>query len=91
MRPIFVVFGFPSLQLSSQVRFMFEMPSLIELLRIGFMAPLDLSVDLRAARRYVFVGDAEIGKMPGKLWSEGRPIVSLNPLNGEREMLSDFP
>ncbi len=49
---------------------MFEMPSPIELLGVGLVASLDLSVHLRAARRYMFVGDAEIGKMPGELGSE---------------------
>ena len=68
---------------------MFEMPSLVELLRIGFMAPLDLTVNLRAARRYVFVGDTEIGKMPGELGSERRAVISLNLLNSEGEMLAD--
>lgn len=57
MKPIFVVFGLPSFELSGKILFMFEMPSLVELLRIGFMAPLDLSVHLRAARRYVLVGN----------------------------------
>jgi hypothetical protein len=69
---------------------MFEIPSLIELLRVGFMASLDLSVHLRAARRYVFVGNAEIGKMPGELWSERRTVIGLNFLNGEGKMLSDL-
>jgi hypothetical protein len=64
---------------------MFEMPSLIELLRVGFMASLDLPVHLRAARRYV--GNAE---MPGELWSERRAVIGLNFLNGEGEMLSDL-
>ena len=90
MRPIFVVFGFPSLKLSSKIPFMFEMPSLVELLRIGFMAPLDLPVHLRAARRYVPVGDAEIGKMPSELWSERRAVIGLDFLNGEGEMLPDL-
>ena len=90
MRPILVVFGLPSLELSSEISFMFEMPSLVELLRIGFMAPLDLSVRLRAARRYVFMRNAEIGKMPGELWSERRAVIGLNLLNGEREMLPDL-
>jgi hypothetical protein len=53
MGPIFVVFGLPSLQLSSKIPFMFEMPSLVELLRW-----------------YVFVGNAEVGKVPGELRSE---------------------
>ena len=70
---------------------MFEMPSLVELLRIGFMAPLDLTVHLRAARRYMFVGDAEIGKMPGELGSERRAVIGLNLLNSEGKMLADFP
>jgi len=90
MRSILVVFGFPSLEFSSQIPFMFEMPSLIELLRVGFMASLDLPVHLRAARRYVFVGNAEIAKMPGELWSERRAVIGLNFLNGEGEILSDF-
>ena len=70
MGPIFVVFGLPSLQLSSKIPFMFEMPSLVELLRIGFVAPLDLPVHLRAAWWYVFVGNAEVGKVPGEQRSE---------------------
>ena len=32
----------PIFKLSSKIPFMFEMPSLVELLRIGFMASLDL-------------------------------------------------
>jgi hypothetical protein len=90
MRPIFVVFGFPSFKLSSKIPFVFEMPSLIELLRIGFMAPLDLSVHLRATWRYVPVRDAEIGKMPSELWSERRTVIGLNVLNGEGKMLLDL-
>ena len=66
---------------------MFEMPSLVELLRIGFMAPLDLPVHLRAAWRYVPVRDAEVRKMPSELWSERRAVIGLNFLNGEGEML----
>ena len=69
---------------------MFEMPSLIELLRISFMAPLDLSVHLRAPGRYVPVRDAEIGKVPGELWSERRAVISLNFLNDEGKMFLDL-
>ena len=90
MRSIFVVFGLPSLQLSSKISFMFEMPSLIELLRIGFMAPLDLTVYLRAPWRYVPVRDAEIGKVPRELWSERRAVIGLNFLNDEGKMLLDL-
>ena len=90
MGSILVAFGFPFLEFSSQIPFMFEMPSLIELLRVSFMASLDLTVHLRAARRYVFVRNAEIGKMPGELWSERRAVINLNLLNGEGEMLPDF-
>ena len=53
MRLIFVVFGVPSLRRSSKISFMFEMPSLVELLRIGFMAPFDLPIHLRATGWYV--------------------------------------
>ena len=70
---------------------MFEMPSLVELLRIGFMAPFDLPVHLRATWRYVFMRDAEIGKVPSELWSERRPVIGLNLLNGKGKMLADFP
>ena len=69
---------------------MFEMPSLVELLRIGFMAPLDLTVHLRATRRYMFVGNAEIGKMPGELGSERRAVIGLDFLNGEGKMILDL-
>ena len=68
---------------------MFEMLSLIELLGIGLMASLDLTVHLRAARRYVFVGNAEVGKMSGELWSERRTVIGLDSLNGEGEVLPD--
>ena len=70
---------------------MFEMPSLVELLRIGFMASFDLSVHLRAAWWYVLVSNAKIGKVPSELWSKGRAVIGLNFLNGEGEMLLDFP
>ena len=90
MGSILVVFGFPFLEFSSQIPFMFEMPPLIELLRVGLMTSLDLSVHLRAPWRYVPVRDAEVGKMPGELWSERRAVIGLNFLNGEGEMLTDF-
>lgn len=70
MGSILIVFGLPSLKLPSKIPFMFEMPSLVELFRIGFMAPLDFPMHLRAAWRYVPVRDAKIGKMPSELWSE---------------------
>src|SRR5271170_4517126 len=91
MGPILVVFGLPSLELSSKIPFMVEMPSLIELLRIGFMTSLDLPVHLGASRRYVPVRDAEVGKMPCELWSERRAVIGLNFLNSEGAMLPDFP
>src|ERR1700683_5582179 len=90
MRPVFVVFGLPPFELASKILFMFEMPSFVELLRIGLVTTLDLPVHLRAARRYVFVGNAEVGKMPGELWSERRPVIGLNLLNSKRKMLADF-
>jgi len=90
MRPIFVVFGLPSFELSSKIPFMFEMPSLVELLRIGFMAPLDLPVHFRATWRYVPVRDAEVGKVPSELWSERRAVIGLNFLNREGEILPDL-
>jgi len=69
---------------------MFEMPSLVELLRIGFMAPLDLPVHLRAAWRYVPVRDVEVRKMPSELWSERRAVIGLNFLNSEGKMILDL-
>ncbi len=90
MRPIFVVFGLPSFELSSKISFMFEVLSLVELLRIGFMAPLDLPVHLRATWRYVPVRDAEVRKVPRELWAERRAVIGLDFLNGKGEMLPDF-
>ena len=69
---------------------MFEAPSPIELLGIGFMAALDLAVDFWASWRDVPVSDAEIGKMPGELWSKRRAVIGLNFLNGKGEMLPDL-
>jgi hypothetical protein len=74
VRSILVVFGFPSLELSSKIPFMLEMPPLIELLRVGLMTPLDLPVDLRTSWRYAAVRDVKIGKMPSELWSERRAV-----------------
>ena len=70
---------------------MFEMPSLVELLRIGFTAPFDLPGHLRATWRYVFMRNAEIGEVPSELWSEGRAVIGLDLLNREWEMLLDLP
>ena len=70
---------------------MFEMPSLVKLLRVGLVASLDLPVHLRAARRYVLVGNTEIGKMPGELWPERRAVIGLNFLNSKGKVLADFP
>ena len=67
MGAVLVVFRFPSLEFSSQIHFMFEIPSLIELLSVGLVAWLNLSVHPRAARRNVFVRNAEGGKMPSGL------------------------
>jgi len=67
------------------------MPSLVELLRIGFMAPFDLPVHLWTTWRYVFMGDAEIGKVPSELLSERRSVIGLNFLSREGEMLLDLP
>jgi hypothetical protein len=50
MGSVLVIFGFPFLEFSSQIPFMFEMLSPIKLLRVGFMASLDLAVHFRAAR-----------------------------------------
>ena len=47
---------------------MFEMLSLVELLRVRLVASLNLCSPPGATRRYVFVGNAEIGKMPGELF-----------------------
>jgi len=72
------------------IPFMFEMPSLVELLGIGFMTSFDLPVRLRAAWRYVFVRDAQVRKMPGELWSERRAVIGLDLLNGKGKMFPDF-
>jgi len=69
---------------------MLEMPSLIELFRIGLMASLDLPVHLGASWRDVFVRNTEVGQVPGELGSERRAVIGLNSLNHERKMLSDF-
>ena len=91
MGPIFIVLGFSFLQLPGNIPFMFEMPSLVELLRIGFMASFDFPVHLRATLGYVFMRDAEIGKVPSELRSERRAVIGLDFPNREGEMLLDLP
>src|SRR5580700_7958898 len=54
------------------------------------MASLDRSVHVGAARMYVFVGNAGIGKMPSELRAGGRAVVGLESLNGRGKMLADF-
>jgi hypothetical protein len=63
----------------------------IELFRICFVAALDLAVHVGASWRDVAVRDAEVGEMPGELWSKRRAVIGLNFLNGKGEMLPDFP
>ena len=64
------VFDFPAFEFASQIPFIVKQPSLVELLRIDFMAALHFAVDLRASRWNVEVRDAGVGKMPSELWSK---------------------
>ena len=70
---------------------MSEVTSSIELFRVCLADPLRLAVYLRASGRGVPVRNAEIGKMPGELWSERRVIVCLDFVDSDREMLTNFP
>jgi hypothetical protein len=67
-----------------------EQLSSIELLRIGFMTPLDLSVHFRAFLRDMAMRNAQIRKMPSELKAEGRVVVRLNLLDSKGEMLSNL-
>ena len=67
-----------------------EVSSSIELFRVGLVTPLHLAVYLRASGRDMPMRDAEVGKMPGELWSERRVIVGLDFLDGEGKMLTNF-
>jgi len=91
MRSILVVLCFPPLQFSSQIFFVPEISSSIELFRICLVTSLHLAIYLRTSGRDVPMRNAEIGKMPGELWSERRVIVCLDFLDGERKMLTNFP
>ena len=91
MRSILVVFGFPALQFSSQILLVPKTPSTIKLLGVGLVTALDLAVDLRTSGRDVAMGNAQIGEMPGELWSERRVVVGLDLLDREGKMLTDFP
>ena len=68
-----------------------KISSSIELLRICFVAALDLAMDFWASWRDVAMRDAEVGQMPGELWPKRRAVIGLNPLNGKGEMFPDFP
>ena len=54
------------------------------------MASLDRSVHLGAVWRYMFVGNAGIGKMPNELGDERRGVVGSESLKVRGEMLADF-
>jgi len=90
MGPVFVVLGFPAFDLSTEIPFVLERTFSIELLRVGFVATFDLTVYLWASRWYVPMGDFEIAKMPGELWTKRRVIVGLNLLDRQGKMLADF-
>jgi hypothetical protein len=68
-----------------------EISSSIKLFQICFVAALDLAVDFWASGRDAAVRNAEVGKVPGKLWPKRRAVISLNFLNGKEEMVPDFP
>ena len=69
---------------------MSEVPSLIELLGICLVAALYLAVHFGASGRYVAMSDAEIGKMPGELWTERRVVIGLDFLDGKGKMLTNL-
>jgi hypothetical protein len=91
MRSVLIVFRFPPFQFSRQVFFVPEVSSSIELFRVCLVAPLYLAVTLRASGRDMPMRNAEIRKMPSELGSERRVIVSLDFLDCERKMLTNFP
>lgn len=61
--------------LSTEIPFVLERPSSVVLLRIGFVTAFDFAVYLWASGRDVAMGDFEIGKMPGELWTKRRLSV----------------
>lgn len=74
LRAVFVVLSFPASDLSTELPFVLERPSPVELLGIGFVAAFHFAVYLWASRWDVAVGDFEIRKMPSELRSERRVV-----------------
>ncbi len=62
-----------------------------ELLGLRRMAPLDLPVAVRVAPGDVQVADARVMQVPGEVGPELGAVVGLDPLDGHRESLAQFP
>jgi len=90
MWPILVVFPLPMFELAGEILPAPAGSAFLKFFSVGLVAPLNLSVYLRATWRNVVVRDAEIGEVPGELRPKGRVVVCLNPVDREGEMLSDF-
>jgi len=84
-----IVLVLPAPQLGGELRDGAEGRTAIELLAIGAMAALDFSVALRAPRRNVAMGDAEIAQVPGEIGPELVPVIGLDALNGDGQPTTD--
>jgi hypothetical protein len=62
-----------------------EVSAAIELVLVRAVAPFDLAVGLRAPRGNPLVRDPEVVEVPSEVGAELRPVVGLDPFDGDRE------
>jgi hypothetical protein len=63
---------------------------MIEFRLIGAMTPLDLAVGLRTSRREEPMADSQVAEMPREVGAELVPVIGLNPLDDQGQLLADF-
>ena len=85
-----IVLVLPASHLGGELGDGAEGRTMIEFLAIGPMAALDFSVALRAPRRNVAIGDAEIAQVPGEIGPELVPVIGLDALNGDGQPTADL-
>src|SRR5262249_52093181 len=90
MRAAMVVLVLPAPKSGAKLGRGAERHPSVELLFVRAVTALHLAVHLGTARRNPTVGDSEIPEVPGEVGAKLVAVVSLHPLNGHREPLTDL-
>jgi hypothetical protein len=82
------VLALPRPKLPDQVVSIPERGATVELVLVGPMAALHLAIHFGASGRDAAMGDPQIVEVPGEVRAELGAVVRLNPLDGDREGLT---